>query len=249
MAKGASVRPEIRDWLEEIACRAGLSGLPKPGVLAAVAVCVVLLGFGAWRWLGGPTGAQPVGGAGSRTSTAKAGGTGADGGSGPDGAGGGSVAATESARVTVHVVGAVRMPGVYTVRKGSRAADAITAAGGLLANAAPAALNLARVVEDGEQVIVPTADEAAAGSAGGGGAGASGGAAGGASPSAGGKVNLNTATAAQLDALPGVGPSTAAKIVADREKNGPFRSADDLMRVTGIGAKKFDSLKDLISVR
>jgi competence protein ComEA len=238
MAKGASVRPEVRDWLEEIACRAGLSALPKPGVLAAAAVCVVLLAAGAVRWLSGPSGAQPAAApAAARTASAN----------GPSGAG--SVAATESARVTVHVVGAVHSPGVYELRKGSRAADAVEAAGGLLGNAAPAALNLARVVEDGEQVVVPTTDEAAAGGAGAGGvAGGSSGTAG-APPGASGKVNLNTATAAQLDALPGVGPSTAAKIVADREKNGPFRTADDLMRVPGIGAKKFDSLKDLVTVR
>ena len=243
------MRPEVRDWFEEIACRAGLSGLPKPGVLAAAAVCVVLLGFGAWRWLGGPLGVQPVGGSGTRASASRPAG-GAVGDVVGD-AGGGSTVATESARVTVHVVGAVRAPGVYVLRRGSRAVDAVAAAGGLLGDAAPAALNLARVVEDGEQVIVPTAQEAAAGAGGGVGAGGAGGAAagGGGPPGAGGKVNLNTATAAQLDALPGVGPSTAAKIVADREKNGPFRSADDLMRVTGIGAKKFDSLKDLISVR
>jgi competence protein ComEA len=235
------VRPEVRDWLEEIACRAGLSGLPKPGAIAAAVVCVVLLGIGAWRWLGGPAGAQPIAApaAGRTASSSRAAGS----------PGGGSVAATESARVTVHVVGAVRSPGVYQLRKGSRAVDAVQAAGGLLGNAAPGALNLARVVEDGEQVVVPTTDQAAAGGDGtGGAAGGSAGAAGGA-PGAGVKVNLNTATAAQLDALPGVGPSTAAKIVADREKNGPFRSADDLMRVPGIGAKKFDSLKDLVTVR
>lgn len=231
------MRPEVRDWLEEIACRAGLSALPKPGVLAAAAVCVVLLAAGAVRWLSGPSGAQPVEAPAARTANAN----------GPSGAG--SVTTTESARVTVHVVGAVRSPGVYQLRKGSRAADAVEAAGGLLGNAAPAALNLARVVDDGEQVVVPTADEAAAGGAGAG--GAAGGSTGtaGAPPGAGGKVNLNTATAAQLDALPGVGPSTAAKIVADRERNGPFRTADDLMRVPGIGAKKFDPLKDLVTVR
>jgi competence protein ComEA len=61
-------------------------------------------------------------------------------------------------------------------------------------------------------------------------------------------VDLNTATAAELDTLPGVGPSTAAKIVADRTSNGPFRSVDDLMRVSGIGPAKFDSLKDLVRV-
>jgi competence protein ComEA len=167
------------------------------------------------------------------------------------GAAAGSSVATESASVTVHVVGAVRMPGVYTLHKGARAADAVQAAGGFLGDAAPAALNLARLVEDGEQVVVPTAAEVAAGATAGspgGGAGAAGAGAGGAA-AVGGKVNLNTANATQLDALPGVGPATAAKIVADRETNGPFRSPDDLMRVPGIGAKKYDALKDLVTVR
>jgi competence protein ComEA len=243
------VRPEVHDWLEEIACRAGLSGLPKPGVLAAAAVCVLLLAFGAWRWLGGPQGAQPVGGTPSPAASRAAVATGGTGGT----AAGGSSVATESATVTVHVVGAVRMPGVYTLHKGARAADAVQAAGGFLGDAAPAALNLARVVEDGEQVVVPTTAEVAAGAAAGspgGGAGAAGaGAAAGGAAAVGGKVNLNTATAAQLDALPGVGPATAAKIVADRETNGQFRSPDDLMRVPGIGAKKYDALKDLVTVR
>jgi competence protein ComEA len=233
------VRPEVRDWLEEIACRAGLSALPKPGVLAAAAVCLVLLGIGAWRWLAGPVGVKPL----SAATQAPAAGARSSG-----TAAGDSAETTESAQVTVHVVGAVRTPGVYALRKGSRAADAVEAAGGLLGNAAPSALNLARVVQDGEQVVVPTADEAATGAAAAGGAGSAA-AAGAGGAGAGGKVNLNTATAEQLDALPGVGPSTAAKIVADREQNGPFRSPDDLMRVTGIGAKKFASLKDLISVK
>ena len=68
-------------------------------------------------------------------------------------------------------------------------------------------------------------------------------------PSAGAVVNINTADAAALDALPGVGPSTAAKIVADREANGPFASADDLGRVSGIGPKKLEALKDFIRVQ
>jgi competence protein ComEA len=91
------------------------------------------------------------------------------------------------------------------------------------------------VAVDGEQIVVPRKGETAA---------AAGGSAGvGAVP---GKVNLNTATAAELDALPGIGPATAAKIVADRTANGPFRSVDDLMRVSGIGPAKFDALKDLV---
>jgi competence protein ComEA len=140
--------------------------------------------------------------------------------------------------VTVHVVGEVRHPGVYELPAGARARDAVDAAGGLLGAAEQEAVNLARVLTDGEQLTVPRHGAApTANPAGPGGV-----------PAAGGKVDLNTATAAELDTLPGVGPSTAAKIVADRTSNGPFRSVDDLMRVSGIGPAKFDSLKDLVRV-
>jgi competence protein ComEA len=152
--------------------------------------------------------------------------------------------------VCVHVVGAVHRPGLYTLAAGSRVADAIDAAGGMTAAGAQEGINLARVVQDAEQVVVPTHDDvrhgaapAAAGTLGG--AAATGKAAG---ASSGGIVNINTADAAALDALPGVGPSTAAKIVADREANGPFVSPDDLGRVPGIGPKKLAQLKPAISV-
>jgi len=141
------------------------------------------------------------------------------------------------ATVTVHVVGEVRRPGVYQLPGGSRAADAVAAAGGLLGPADQGAVNLARVVADGEQIAVPREGE-------GGSVGTAGGTAGTARP---GKIDLNTASEAQLDTLPGVGPSTAAKIVSDRTENGPFRTVDDLLRVPGIGPSKFDSLKDLVT--
>ncbi len=152
----------------------------------------------------------------------------------------------------VHVVGAVRSPGVVCLPAGSRMADAIAAAGGLLSNAQPRGVNLARIIVDGEQVVVPTQDEweAAGGAAAGAGGAAGAGPASGspAGPAAGAKIDLNTAGAEQLDALPGVGPSTAAKIVADREANGPFTAPEDLMRVSGIGPKKFEALKDFLLV-
>ena len=152
----------------------------------------------------------------------------------------------------VHVIGAVRRPGMYELKSGARVADAVSAAGGLLANAAQAGVNLARVVADGEQISVPTADELARGvvsDAPGSGGGSA------ASPQDSGAgsrqalVNINTADAAALDTLPGVGPSTADKIVADREANGPFSSADDLGRVAGIGPKKLEELKPRVCVR
>jgi competence protein ComEA len=127
-------------------------------------------------------------------------------------------------------------------------------------NAAQASINLARLLSDGEQIAIPTEDEYARANAGtasqnGSGAGKGVASPGGASaenpgaPSAGTIVNINTADAAALDALPGVGPSTAAKIVSDREANGPFASADDLGRVSGIGPKKLEALRDFIRVQ
>ena len=149
---------------------------------------------------------------------------------------GGQVAPT----IAVHVSGAVAAPGVYELEEGARVADAVEHAGGFLEGAAENALNLARVLNDGEQVVVPTAGEQAAQQSA---AEASGGAAG-----VGGKVNINTASVEQLDTLPGVGESTAQKIIADREANGPFSSPEDLKRVSGIGDKKYAELADLITV-
>lgn len=149
---------------------------------------------------------------------------------------GGQVAPT----IAVHVSGAVAAPGVYELEEGARVADAVELAGGFLEGAAENALNLARVLNDGEQVVVPTAEEQAAQQTA---AEASGGAAG-----VGEKVNINTASAEQLDTLPGVGESTAQKIIADREANGPFSSPEDLKRVSGIGDKKYAELADLITV-
>ena len=147
------------------------------------------------------------------------------------------------APLRVHVGGAVAAPGVYDLAEGARVLDAVEAAGGFAEGAARDALNLARAVSDGEQVVVPSEADIAAQEAASAGAGASAAAGG-----AGGKVNINTASAAQLDTLPGVGASTAEKIVADREANGPFKTIEDLKRVSGIGDKKFAALADAICV-
>ena len=156
----------------------------------------------------------------------------------------GEEAVAEEARtVVVHVGGAVADPGVRELAEGSRVQDAVDASGGFAEGAASDALNLARVLSDGEQVVVPTLEESAgAQGADAAGAGASSGSA------AGGRVNINRATAAELDTLPGVGPSTAEKIVADREANGPFATTEDLKRVSGIGDKKYEELADLVCV-
>jgi competence protein ComEA len=142
--------------------------------------------------------------------------------------------------VVVHVSGAVAREGLVRLTPGSRVADAVAAAGG----AAPAAdlrrLNLAAKVLDGQQVAVPAVGEPpAAATASGGGGG---------SPSTDAPLDLNLATPAQLEALPGIGPSLARAIVAERERGGGFRSVDDLRRVRGIGDSRFSQLQPLVRV-
>lgn len=151
-----------------------------------------------------------------------------------------SVEEATPAEICVHVSGCVAEPGVRYLSEGARVAEAVEAAGGLSANADGDAVNLARVLVDGEQVYVPSVEEAAAAAPAGGG---SGGAA-----AATGRVNINTADAALLQTLDGVGEATALKIVKDREANGPFQTIEDLKRVSGIGDKKFEGLKDSICV-
>lgn len=148
--------------------------------------------------------------------------------------------ATEADRapaLAVYVSGAVASPGVYELAEGARVCDAVAAAGGLRDDAAAGAVNLARKVADGEQVAVPTNEEAAAGSVS---------AVDVEAPAAAtaALVNINTAGVDELDALAGVGPATAQAIVDEREANGPFSSVEDIMRVSGIGEKKFAKLRE-----
>lgn len=148
--------------------------------------------------------------------------------------------------LAVYVSGAVVSPGVYAVPEGSRVCDVVALAGGLRDDAAQGAVNLARKVSDGEQIAVPTQDEAAAGPS----SSAASSSAGDApnTAAAGGPVNINTASVEQLDTLPGVGPATAQAIVDERTANGPFASVEDIQRVAGIGEKKYEKLKESICV-
>lgn len=157
----------------------------------------------------------------------------------------GQAAAEEAPAIVVHVGGAVAEPGVRELPRGARVQDAVDAAGGFAEGAAGDGLNLARPLTDGEQIVVPMQEEVEAASSTASVEGAGDARTGTAS---GGKVNLNRASASELDALPGVGPSTAEKIVADREANGPFATVEDLKRVSGIGDKKFADLADLVCV-
>jgi competence protein ComEA len=138
-----------------------------------------------------------------------------------------------SRQLVVDVAGAVRRPGLHRLAAGARVAAALAAAGGATARADVAAVNLAAPLADGEQILVPMRG------AGGAAAGAGGGA-------ANAPVDLNSADAEQLDALPGIGPSTAAKIVAYRQEHGAFHSLAELDAVSGIGPSKLAQLKGLV---
>lgn len=146
-----------------------------------------------------------------------------------------------AAEVVVHVSGAVVHEGLVHVSPGSRVADAIAAAGGAGAGADLRRINLAAKLVDGQQVAVPKVGEPALPVAEGAGAAT-------ASPSAAAPLDINSATAAQLEALPGIGPSLAGAIVAERERTGGFRSVEDLRRVRGIGDARFAQLRPLIRV-
>lgn len=135
----------------------------------------------------------------------------------------------------VHVAGAVRHPGLYRLREGSRVAEALSRAGGPSAKADLAAVNLAAPVVDGTQVFVPAAGAPGA-------AGRNGSTSG--TPST---ISLASATEEQLDGLPGIGPVTAARIVAWRQEHGPFRSVEELDDVPGIGPARVEQLRELVT--
>jgi competence protein ComEA len=145
----------------------------------------------------------------------------------------------------VHILGAVKNAGLYELRDGARAVDAVAAAGGFANDADQAQINLARFVVDGEQIIVPVIGQGGLSGVGANGS-VGGGSAGGAVVP--GKVNINTADAATLETLPRIGPAMSARIIAWRDANGRFSTVEDLMSVTGVGDKTFDGLKDLVTV-
>jgi len=141
----------------------------------------------------------------------------------------------------VHITGAVPRPGVYALAQGARVQDAISAAGGFLAEAEKKGINLARALEDGEQLDVPYVE--------------------GASPviatdappviqdpSATELININFASQVELESLPGIGPTNAQKIIQYREQNGPFITTEDIINVPGIGPGTYERIKDLITV-
>jgi competence protein ComEA len=253
------LRPPGRRWARLPASFVGARWQPSRAALAGVVAVVLLaaLVFGvrvAWaRASSGGDVVAPGGGA-------RAGPTGISAGADPVGLppravepgaamGASTQAGTDAtgesagpdAQVVVHVVGRVRHPGVQHLPVGSRVADAVTAAGGATGKADLDAVNLARLLVDGEQIRVPAVGEVPeAVTAASGGVGATPGSDGG------GKVSLNTADLAALDTLPGVGPVIAQRIVDWRTAHGRFTSVDELAEVSGIGEKMLAQLRPLV---
>jgi len=139
------------------------------------------------------------------------------------------------AQLAVHVTGAVLNPGVYYLPEGSRIEEALQAAGGPTAEADLSRVNLAQRVHDEEQIYVPEVGEESPPMPSG-------------SPSEGGPININTASAAGLETLPGIGPTLAQSIVDYREAHGPFAAIEDIKNVWGIGEGLFNEIRDLITV-
>jgi competence protein ComEA len=151
-----------------------------------------------------------------------------------------AVSTSIATQVVVYVAGRVVVPGVYTLPVPARVDDAVRAAGGPAADADLDVVNLAAVVHDGERVFVPAVGQSIPDVVG-------------VTSSAGSTaptfpININTADGDQLDELPGVGPATAAAIIARRQEHGPFQSVDELGDVRGIGPAKLDAIRGLVTV-
>ncbi|MFI2734260.1 helix-hairpin-helix domain-containing protein [Streptomyces sp. NPDC018711] len=243
----AALRDRTPVWVQT---RCGL----EPRALAALAVVLLVAAglAGAYFWTGRPEEVRapelvraaapmaaapaPKAGPGEAGQGPVSPGPGAGAGAAP-GAGVAGVFGASGARVVVDIGGKVRRPGVLTLPAGSRVADALRAAGGAEPGADLTGVNRARVLLDGEQVLVGLPGPPAGGPGPGGGAG-------GGAPGV--PLSLNTATAEQLDGLPGVGPVLAQHIVDHRTEHGGFRSVGELREVDGIGERRFADLEPLV---
>lgn len=247
------------DRWARLASGLGVEVAPRRSTVAAGVAAAVLVAVVGW-WLVRPAAAPVESTVPLAGSSAPAGpGTGATGDVGVSGSvavpAPGASSSTMPTQVVVQAAGAVGRPGVYRLDTGARVDDLIRQAGGFSPDADRDRVNLAAPLVDGERVWVPArgqteVPDVVAGGGGGSGAGTtSGGGGGGAgTPSPSAPVDLNTATAEQLDALPGVGPATAAAILAYRAQVGRFGAVDDLLEVRGIGDAKLEQLRPLVRV-
>ncbi len=221
------------DWenvsvkLKSLSRRAGLARVPLPVLACIVVACIVLVVLALVRFVPTETSASQDFEAPAQAEEQAV-----------------SEQDSDVRQVGVDVEGAVASPGLYLVSADARVNDAVAAAGGMTSDADRQRVNLAQKVEDGMQVYVPSREEvpAATGTTTTGAGQAS------SSGASKGKVNLNTASAEELQTLSGIGPSLSQRIIDYRQANGPFKSVDDLRKVSGIGDTRFKSLKDLVCV-
>lgn len=236
---GGQPSPGRRRRLVDVVSRSGqrLQGdwqLGRLHVVVVAAALAVALGSAGLVYASSRPEVEPIGAATEATGTPMSGGEPSDRGEGDanrsDDRGGDE--ARESDDVVVHVAGLVERPGLVTLRPGSRVIDAVEAAGGAKDEANLGALNLARRIGDGEQIVVsddpppaqpPTGQQAAL-------------------------VNLNTATVEQLETLPGIGPAIGTRIIEWRDKHGRFAAVDELLEVSGIGESTLAELEPLVTV-
>ncbi|MDQ3980292.1 MAG: helix-hairpin-helix domain-containing protein [Actinomycetota bacterium] len=244
--------PTLAAWRARLSGRTGAVVAGVCGVAVAVVAVVLLFRqpFGPPAPLTLPRAGDPPA-SGDRGATVAGPGVASAGPAGAAGSGA-SVPGTTPAVVTVHAAGAVARPGIYALPTGARVADLLTAAGGPAPEADLDRLNLAARVSDGERISVarkgdpdpPAGSTGETASGGPGGAGNVGGTPAGAA----GPLDLNSATAEQLDGLPGVGPATARSIITYRQRHGRFRSVTELLEVPGIGPTKMEALRPLVKV-
>jgi competence protein ComEA len=220
-----SVLERLREWVVWFG----------PGRLAATALAVIAVAAGGtWLLKGSPSRAEDQLPFATHSTSSVVAGTAT-----PLDAPAGAAPTTVTSAVVVYVTGAVATPGVYTLGAAARVTDALAAAGGAAAGADLSVVNLAALARDGERIYVPKTGETVPQVVGD------------VTPAdttPAGPVNVNSATADQLDVLPGVGPATAAAIVAHREEHGPFQTIDQLGDVRGIGPAKLDALRGLVTV-
>lgn len=218
------------------------------GAVAAAVGAVATVAFVGWLLVGRPSAPDEVGSgsvrpeSGGITASTRPAVPASPGGTGPARESG----TTVPALVQVHAAGAVVAPGVHRLPAGARVADLVAAAGGLAPDADVDRVNLAAVLVDGSRVYVPRRGEVSVPDVPGG--SGSGGGGGGPTTVPKGPVDINRATVEELDTLPGVGPTTAQAIIDHRNRNGPFRSVEDLAKVRGIGPAKLAELRPLVTV-
>lgn len=221
------------DWenvsvkLKSLSRRAGLARVPLPVLACIVVACIVLVVLALVRFVPTETSTSQDFEAPAQAEEQAA-----------------SERDSDVRQVGVDVEGAVASPGLYLVSADARVNDAVAAAGGMTSDADRQRVNLAQKVEDGMQVYVPSRGEAPAAT----GTTTTGAGQASSSGASKGKVNLNTASAEELQTLSGIGPSLSQRIIDYRQANGPFKSVDDLRKVSGIGDTRFKSLKDLVCV-